>query len=178
MLKLDYLSLCSVVEDELWRKMQTHAGLGVFARERSKFEGWLKVELVGALAARGYDAVPEKDTIDIVCGDAAIELKTINTSYVYEGVAYKQKPITDNVQSVIEDIEKLEKTAYALKAVVFAAFPLQHGHEEWQNIHLPKIANRLSQMRSIRVEFGRQCIPGIIYTCELGKIQAHALEKP
>ncbi len=82
------------------------------------FEGWLKVELVDALVRNGYDAVPEKDTIDIVCGDAAIELKTANTNYACAGAVAKTKPITKNVESIIADIRKLQGRDYRLKAVI------------------------------------------------------------
>lgn len=173
--ELDYSSLCSVVGLELRYELEHHRGLGVFAGERSKFEGWLKVELVNVLMCRCYDAVPEKDTIDVVCGNAAIELKTINTNYSYEGVTYKHKPITDNVYSIIEDINKLENTAYKLKAVVFVAFPLKHGQEEWQNIHLPKITERVSRMQHDEIIFCNS-IPGVIYTCELGKTETHCFD--
>jgi hypothetical protein len=176
---IDYDLLCSLVSSELKPRIERHAGLGVFARERARFEGWMKAELVDVLVGKGYDAVPEKGTIDVVCRpqEAAIELKTINTNYMCEGTAYKQKGITQNIAEVVADIKKLETANYFKKMIVFVAYPLVHEHPEWQNRHLPKIAMRLKQMNYEPITFANS-IKGVMYAGEVGNIETHTFDAP
>jgi hypothetical protein len=185
-----------LVSSELKPRIERHAGIAVFARERARFEGWLKAELVDVLVGKGYDAVPEKDTIDVVCRpqEAAIELKTINTNYMCEGTAYKQKGITQNIAEVVADIKKLEmsETAkvsehaqeprkvldtanYFKKMIVFVAYPLVHEHPEWQNRHLPKIGKLLSRFDYEEIIFANK-VKGVIYTGLLGQTETHAFD--
>jgi hypothetical protein len=52
----------------------------------------------------------------------------------------KTRPITKNVQGVIDDIEKLKKlSGYSNEAILFMAFPATHNHKNWQ-IYLQKIS--------------------------------------
>ncbi len=176
---IDYDGLCMLVSKELKPRIERHAGIAVFARERARFEGWLKAELVDVLVGKGYDAVPEKGTIDVVCRpqEAAIELKTINTNYLCEGTAYKQKGITQNIAEVVADIKKLETANYFKKMIVFTAYPLVHGHPEWQDRHLPKIGNLLSRLNYEELTFSNN-VKGVIYVGLLGQTETHAFDKP
>ncbi|MEM2916375.1 MAG: hypothetical protein QXT19_03410 [Candidatus Woesearchaeota archaeon] len=130
----------------------------------SRFEGWLKAELVDVLVGKGFDAVPETNTIDVVCRpqEAAIELKTINTNYLCEGTKFKRKRITQNVKEVVNDIKKLENTHYRTKMVVFVAYPLVHKHPEWQELHLSRIAKHLAMLNYTEFAF-KNNIPGVLY---------------
>lgn len=42
--------LANIIFDGIIPKLKKNDGLAVFARNRSKFEGWLKVELCGVLS--------------------------------------------------------------------------------------------------------------------------------
>ena len=65
--------------------LENHEGVSIFASNRSKFEGWLKVELIQILKNHNYgDVLPEKDRIDVTFGNWALELKTCNTNYRYK----------------------------------------------------------------------------------------------
>src|SRR5437868_690772 len=138
--------LIHITADELIRRVEKSRALGVFARRRAKFEGWLKVELIDILINKGYDAVPEQDLIDVsfgdVAGDVAIELKTVNTNY-RDGIAdQKTRPITKNIKDVIQDIEKHMGNEFPHKFIIFVVFPLNEAHTGWKS-HLAKIQEEL-----------------------------------
>jgi hypothetical protein len=59
----------------------------------------------------------------------------VSTNYRFENVEDKSRPITMNIQGVINDIKKLKSSSYANKAILFIAFPAIHNHKDWQ-IHL------------------------------------------
>ena len=121
--------LQSVLFHSLVERMGQHKGLAIFAKRRSKFEEWLKVEVVDILERAGYDNVlPEEDRIDVTFDGCAMELKTCNTNYRYKGVRKTIRPITKNVDEVINDLQALDSTDYNLKISLFVAFPLKHNH--------------------------------------------------
>lgn len=141
---MEFAKLAELIFQEAKFKLEKHKGLSIFARERSKFEGWLKVELCDSLARYFKDVAPERDRIDITFLDWAIELKTVNTNYTFANCKNKTRTITKNVQAVIEDIEKLKPIKYTNKAVLFVVFPAIHTHADWQD-HLSKISCNLSE---------------------------------
>ncbi|MCJ7778152.1 MAG: hypothetical protein MUP16_07560 [Sedimentisphaerales bacterium] len=163
---MEYKQLCKIVFDKLVKQLKASGGLSVFARHRSKFEGWLKVELCGIFAeSYNNSVIPEDDRTDVSLGDWRLELKTLNTNYRFNNVVRKTRPITSNVSSVIRDIEKLKdrfSSRSYKKAVVFIVFPVTPEKLEWQNTHLPKITCKLKETKSQEFTFGNG-IPGIIY---------------
>jgi len=48
--------------------------------------------------------------------------------YRFEGRKYKSRPITANVQGILDDIKKLGD--YSNKAVLFIVFPATHNHKK------------------------------------------------
>ncbi len=88
------------------------------ARQRAKFEGWLKIELAAALCASGefhnvrleppYKGEGKAD-LGFEIGEATwyVEIKTANTNWRAEGVENRTRPITKNVSEIAEDIVKL-----------------------------------------------------------------------
>ncbi len=106
------------------------------ARHRAKFEHWLKFELATALDAHPRIAGIEPEAAygndnrcDIACqtnaGKYLLELKTCNTSWRVKGCPPKTKPITDNVDGVIGDIEKLRVGCKGAGGIsVFLFFPV------------------------------------------------------
>lgn len=142
-------------------KIKDHIGLSIFAKERAKFEGWLKVELCESLSKYFKDVVPEKNRIDITFKDWAIELKTVNTNVRYKNVEDKTRPITKNIQGVIKDIKKLKLLSYKNKAVLFIVFPMEHSNKRWRN-QLNKISRLLKKIKYREFHFKKK-IPGVIY---------------
>jgi hypothetical protein len=158
---MKFKELADLIFKELKPKLEDHNGLAVFARERSKFEGWLKVELCDSLFRRFKDVCPEKERVDVSFDKWGIELKTVNTNLRYKGVVYKTRPITKNTSGVIEDIEKLQKLKFNNKAVLFLVFPAEHEDKYWQ-IQLQRIRKHLSDVKHCSFNF-KGGIPGIIY---------------
>lgn len=158
---LDFRELCDFISAELLGSMNTHLGLAIFARERAKFEGWLKVEIVKILSRRFPDVVPEKNRIDITFSDWAVELKTVNTSIRYPNVKKKTRPITKNVQKILGDIRKLGNVKQKNRAVVFVVFPVKQDNAFW-NAQLSKITYALKEIQAMDFVFSND-VPGVLY---------------
>jgi len=159
----DFDTLWDVFKTTLPVKIRNKKALGVFASNRAKFEGWLKVEITDILLERGV-VVPEKERIDIVFEDCAIELKTVNTSYKVKGALDKTKPVTKNIRDVLKDINKLKKSPFRLKTVLFVVFPLDR-QGSWEK-HIAKIEAELEKIEVVDFVFCNN-LPGKIY---FGKI--------
>ena len=166
-----FKELANIIFNGIIPKLENNDGLVIFVENRAKFERWLQVELCGILSHHFPTVIPEKDKIDIVLeeknddvvNDWAIELKTVNTSYGFNEVENKTRPITQNIKGIIEDIKKLRSTNYTNKAVLFVVFPVTHNYKEWKEIHLDKIIRELNG-NIIHKEFKfKNGVPGVIY---------------
>lgn len=158
---MTFESLAEIVFNEMKNKIESNPGLSIFSSERAKFEGWVKVELCESLSKYFKSIIPEGNRIDIIADDWAIELKTINTSFRFDNVKIKTRPIQKNVQAVIEDIDKLKLGNYKNKAVFFIVFPAFHNHEGWQ-YHLHKISALLKKLKSMDFNF-QNGVQGVMY---------------
>ena len=158
---MDFLPLSNIIFSKIIPCIQSHEGLSIFAGERAKFEGWFKVELCSILSETVDDVIPEKDLIDITFEDWAIELKTTNTNYRFPEVKNKTRPITDNVNGILEDIRNLQDTNYSNKGVLFVVFPALHIDKNWQT-HLEKISKNLENIKFKEFKF-KNNVPGILY---------------
>jgi len=98
---MEFKDLANLIFDEIKLKLENNQGLSIFAKERAKFEGWLKVELCDSLSKYFKDVAPERNRFDVTFENWAIELKTVNTNIRYENVKNKTRPITKNTQGVI-----------------------------------------------------------------------------
>lgn len=102
----------------------------VAMKQRSKFEGWLKLELAHRLSEYFDDVEIEcsRDTslVDIYAGGSLVELKTPNTSYRVDNVGTKTRPITNNIDSIIKDIQKLKGLSSQSEPhyIAFVMFPI------------------------------------------------------
>ena len=171
-MSMTFIELYQLIFQKLPPLIRKHSGLAVFARERAKFEGWLKVELCNIFVKEknGFkNTVPEKDWIDIVFRKWAIELKTINTNYRYDSAVNKTRPITDNVRGLIDAIISLRDNISIKnynKAVVFIVFPLSLSKSKW-NIQLNRIKNELrGKLVNHPITF-KNGLPGIVYVGEV-----------
>ena len=150
---MTFEELWNILEEEVPKKIMQHKGLNFFIKNRSKFEGWFKVELCDILSKHTNNITPEKDRIDIVFDDWALELKTSNTNYRYKGVENKTRPVTKNITSIINDIVNLRNNKnYNKKAVVFIIFPLYKTTKVW-NKHISKIKNELQELKEKEFSF-------------------------
>lgn len=106
--------------------------LKIAIAQRAKFEGWLKFELAHELKKLFYyDTRVEEPVsgfhIDIHSNQSLIELKTPNTSYKTKGCVNRTCTITDNINSIIDDINKLNTIvpgAYNNGYIAFVLFPV------------------------------------------------------
>lgn len=119
----------------------------LFVRQKSKFEGWLKFDLVNYLEVHGMkDVEVESKNKTSFCRcdisfshdyfDCRIELKTPNTNWKIKGVKSSTRPITKNIQSIIDDTIKLN-SAYGI--VAFVLFPIPLNHDSWK-IYIQRIS--------------------------------------
>lgn len=156
--QLCFEQLWKIISKSIQEKIASHKGLKFFVCYRSKFEDWLKVELIEILADYTSNIEPEKDRIDIVVDNTlAIELKTVNTSYKSKDVVHRTKPITNNVKGVINDINKLKNNSiYCKGIVVFIVFPLPEKSEKYWKIHETKIRNEVSKLKTIDIKFANK----------------------
>jgi hypothetical protein len=158
-LTLEELSI--LIANPLIQRIQNSKGLSVFSANRSKFEGWLKVELIEILVANDKPAKPEVGRVDVTFDDIAIELKTVNTNFRTEKAENKHRPITKNIKGVISDIHALKNNCPSVSFVIFICFPLTHENPKWK-FHLLKIENELEELLHTQFSFENQ-IPGVLY---------------
>ena len=149
---MNFEKLWEILRIELPRRIKSKKGLSIFAIKRAKFEGWLKVEVIDILCNYSSNVIPEKDRIDIVFDNFAIELKTMNTSYKFEGVENKTKPLSKNIQALLKDIKKLKQVNYSQKVILFIVFPLDDNNIFWRK-HLYKIKDNVSVLKEENIEF-------------------------
>ena len=142
--------------------LENSNGLAIFARERAKFEGWLKVELCGIMSKHFKDVTPKKQRVDVCFGDWGIELKTVNTNIRYSGVRTKTRPITKNTQGIINDIDKLLRLDIKNRAILFVTFPIEPNNIYWQK-QLKRISNKLTALKMCPFTFKGGVIKGVVY---------------
>lgn len=140
------------VLEGLKNKIISSNGIEVFVRNRSKFEDWIKVELVNLLVGFEQDIVPEKDEVDIQSLNYAIEIKVAVTNYEKELLpTSKSKSITDSINGVLRDANKLRNIQKNTKLIILIVFPLSVSEPLWQH-HLQKIHNEIG-IEDILVQF-------------------------
>jgi len=115
-------------------------------RQKAKFEGWLKFELAHYLEQQKMKNVEvesktdyRRDRTDITFFQNGelykVELKTPNTNWKIKGVNTNCRPITKNIQSVIDDAIKLNSEN---GIVAFVLFPIPARDNRWE-LYLKRI---------------------------------------
>ncbi|WGU92070.1 hypothetical protein QJQ58_15770 [Paenibacillus dendritiformis] len=125
-------------------------------KQKAKFEGWLKFELAQDLNDIGVDQVCVEysyakgfraDISFVYFGEwFLLELKTSNTNFRINGIEPRTRPITKNIDSIIEDGHKLLR-ANDVGLVVFVLFPLIPNNSKWI-----KYLNRISTALSVELQ--------------------------
>ncbi|UNC91297.1 hypothetical protein [Candidatus Contubernalis alkaliaceticus] len=142
-------------------------------RQKAKFEGWLKFELAHYLEAIGMKSVEveskawrRRDRTDITFfygGEPySVELKTPNTNWRVEGVNSNVRPITKNIQSIIDDAIKLNSPN---GIVGFVLFPIPRCDNRWKvylnrindNINLGLSKDENCELVDIRIDAVNKC---------------------
>src|SRR5437660_1394612 len=151
--------------------------VAIAARQRAKFEGWLKFELAKAIEEAGannlqvesrYEGSGARSDISF-CFDGApydLELKTPNTNWRMPGVLNLTRPITMNVASIVKDARKLQ-TCRGQGIVAFALFPIPVGDGRWRE-YLERIGSELDTSLSEQEHVSRVTVPlGEGRACEI-----------
>ena len=119
---LNYL-ICSILKEH-------GCVVNIAMKQRSKFEGWLKLELAHRLSEYfdnvELECLRDNSLVDVYAGGALIELKTPNTNYRADHVDTKTRPITNNIDSIIKDINKLQGLSNQSEPhyIAFVMFPI------------------------------------------------------
>lgn len=108
-------------------------------KQRAKFEGWLKFQLAHKLLEEDDKVEVERPYptngklhADIYAKNAFIELKTPNTNYRYKQCFPCNRPITKNITSIIEDINKLRSIEENKKYIAFVIFPIDQDKKKYR----------------------------------------------
>ena len=151
---MSFDELWNILKIEIPRRIGNNKGLNHFAENRSKFEGWLKVEICDILSEYMVNITPELEKIDIVADSWALELKTPTTNYSHLVVESKTMSITDDIDSIVKDIETLKENSREIgKAVIFIVFPLSlEENQEWKK-HKDKISIQLQSLKEKEFTF-------------------------
>ena len=150
--------------------------LEIAFRQRAKFEGWLKFEIAKEFQKSGKDTKVEypiaKGHVDLFADNCLIELKTPNTSYTCKGVDPKTRPITDNVNSIISDVDKLRNITEGLSYdsfIAFVMFPIDTNKKYMG--HVNKIENHIQapglQIIKDEREVTINSIPALVYVAKV-----------
>ena len=118
-------------------------------RQKAKFEGWLNFELALKLQQIGMNSVQvetkakyERSRTDITFWDKyeyyRIELKTPNTNWKINGIAKTSRPITKNINWIIENAVKLNSED---GIVAFVLFPIPLDDNSWVK-YIDRINNK------------------------------------
>jgi hypothetical protein len=129
-------------------------------RQKAKFEGWLKFELAHYLEEIGMENVEVESKVfyrqeraDISFFNNrqpySLELKTPNTNWKLKGVNENCRPITKNVQSIIDDAKKLNSES---GIVAFVLFPVPVGDSRWE-----PYLNRINKETGLALSKERNC---------------------
>lgn len=129
-------------------------------RQRAKFEGWLKFELAERLEQIGLKEVEletkipgkrSRPDISFFSDDDfyQIELKTCNTSWKIEGILKKGKPISNNINGIIDDAKKLN-CSYGI--VAFVMFPIPINDNRWKSY-----IDRIKEETDIDIDYEQNC---------------------
>ena len=159
------------LNDILVNILQTRQDLVyIVIKQRAKFEGWLKFELANKLCKKYSDTCVEKcmpyndseKLVDVFSNNSYIELKTPNTSYRHKDCENRTRPITNNIASIIDDINALKSIAVN-GYIAFVMFPIDNNGK-YQS-HINKIDKIISN--SIKTIFQINNIPILIYTAKV-----------
>ena len=135
-------------------------------KQRAKFEGWLKFELANELIKLYSDTCVEKcmsgKLVDVFSKDSCIELKTPNTSYRHDGCENRTRPITNNIDSIINDINALKKIGVD-GYIAFVMFPIDNNGK-YQS-HIDKIDANVKN--SVKTVIKINNIPILVYTAKV-----------
>lgn len=130
-------------------------------QQRAKFEGWIKFELASALILDprfdqiiledGYSSSGRADLSFIFQGVKwYVELKTANTNWRADGLQNRTRPITKNINGIVDDILVLrQKSPPDRGLAIFCIFPVPLRLWEQTREQLAYHLGRIEEMGEI-----------------------------
>ena len=144
--------------------------------QKAKFENWLKFELAYRLKVLVPDTVVEykipngNKFIDIKSGNSYIELKTTNTNVAIPLLSPQAtKPITQNINDIISDVNNLRKFVIGDACSRYVAtifFP----YNDSQGLHLKRLREHINSNPSaniIEIDTGINTVPVRIFVARV-----------
>lgn len=134
--------------------------------KRSKFERYLQSVLSLRLKQKFNDTeieYPLNDKhVDIYANETFIELKTPNTNYKHEGIEDKTRPITNNIQSIIDDINKLRELNVKEGVVAFVLYPIYPDKDNYSQ-YIKRILSALGNNHYCQEKVGNM----LVFSCKI-----------
>lgn len=131
--------------NKLKKKIESSKGLSIFAKQESKFENWVQVELCGILSDYCKEVIPEKYMRDSSCSydidfdsRIAIELKIFTNN---------GKSGSRNVEGVIKDVKTLSRVPNNKEKIeILVVFPTTDSKDmdRWGN-YLNNIETKMTK---------------------------------
>ena len=162
MYNIVYDEIVAVLNDPFWNRPIVNIHLP----QRAKFEKYLQ----SVLACRLNNQFPGTEIeyllggklIDIYANGTCIELKTPNTNYTIQGITNKVRPITKNIASIINDIQKLRSLNVNSGVVAFVLFPIDPNNKSYL-YHVKKIVSALGHNQYCSNVVGNM----LVFSCQI-----------
>ncbi|MDD6583041.1 MAG: hypothetical protein PUF10_10270 [Bacteroidales bacterium] len=162
MYKIVFDEMVSILNDSTWNEPI----LAIHIPQRAKFERYLQAVLSLRLKKRFDDTEIEYPLdgkhVDIYANETCIELKTPNTSYKFSDIVDKTRPITKNVQSITDDINKLRTLKIKEGVVAFVMFPIHTDKDDYMK-HINKIISALGNDNYCQEIVGNM----LVFSCKI-----------
>lgn len=162
MYRIVFDEMVSILNDSTWNEPI----LTIHVPQRAKFERYLQAVLSLRLKKRFGDTEIEYPLAgkhaDIYANETYIELKTPNTSYRFSDIVNKTRPITKNVQSIIDDINKLRTLKIKEGVVAFVMFPIHPDKADYMK-HINKIISALGNDNYCQEIVGNM----LVFSCKI-----------
>jgi len=162
MYKSVFEEIVSILKDSSWNGPI----LAIHIPQRAKFERYLQAVLSFRLKKKYKDTEIEYPLgdkhVDIYANKTYIELKTPNTSYRFDGIVEKTRPITKNIQSIIDDINKLREHNVKEGVIAFVMFPIDPCKNDYSQ-HLNKITSVLGNDNYCQEMVGNM----LVFSCKI-----------
>jgi len=161
---MNFSDIANLVENKLIPKFVIHEGIKSYFEQKSRFEGWLQVEITGLLKTFFSDnVIPEKHkNIDIVVGNWGIELKVFASD-----TKYKVPDKICKFMNSIKNKDQINKSKLINNVIIFIVFPKIINNITFNN-HLEIIEKHCSKFKKIEININ-ESLNGMLYIGELIK---------
>ncbi len=164
---MNFSVLVEAIRKSIIPKIEKHRGIESYTNQRSRFEGWLQVEIVGLLKTimNNENVIPEKhNDVDIVVGDWAIELKVLTSE--------TNNQVPTNICDLKRSIEKRElikNSKLNNNVIILIVYPKIINNSTYDN-HINEIKMYFEKFEQIEIHFN-ELLKGVLYIGKFSKIR-------